>query len=189
MTPQKRGFTLIELLVVVAIVGLLATVATIAISGASKKARDTKRKADLSAIQKALDLYYQENGSYPATPAAGGGGWCDLFIPGYCSRGTCSDVGSFGVEGANAYIPNLAPTYIGKLPREPKPLSSHPGQAGCSLNNSCYVYTSNGTDYKIIAHCDAETPLPAAGEPFHDPRRPGWATMLCNPFGAGCATW
>ncbi len=61
------GFTLIELLVVIAIIGLLASVVLISLNGARKKARDTKRKADLAQIQKALELYYNTYGGYPSS--------------------------------------------------------------------------------------------------------------------------
>lgn len=68
---KARGFTLIELLVVIAIIGLLATLAVVSFSNAREKARDAKRKSDLRQISKALELYYDQHGSYPLT-----GGWC-----------------------------------------------------------------------------------------------------------------
>jgi prepilin-type N-terminal cleavage/methylation domain-containing protein len=56
------GFTLIELLVVISVIGLLASVLLVSINGARVKARDTKRVADISQIQKAMELYYANNG-------------------------------------------------------------------------------------------------------------------------------
>jgi prepilin-type N-terminal cleavage/methylation domain-containing protein len=62
---EKRGFTLIELLVVIAIIGLLATMAVVAFGDAQAKARDTRRLADITAIDKVVRLYVDENNAYP----------------------------------------------------------------------------------------------------------------------------
>jgi prepilin-type N-terminal cleavage/methylation domain-containing protein len=62
---KKRGFTLIELLVVIAIIGLLATLAVVAFGNVRKKARDTKRIADMANIEKIILLYKEANGVYP----------------------------------------------------------------------------------------------------------------------------
>jgi len=64
MIYKQKGFTLIELLVVIAIIGILSTVAMTSLNGARKKARDTKRKAELLQIKKALESYYVEHGQY-----------------------------------------------------------------------------------------------------------------------------
>ena len=59
---MKKGFTLIELLVVIAILALLMSVIIITINPAEllRKARDTKRIADLSAFRTALNMYVAE---------------------------------------------------------------------------------------------------------------------------------
>ena len=75
----QKGFTLIELLIVIAIIGVLAGVVLIGINPAQriKEARDTVRKADVKATQKALEVYFIKNGRYPRTDAlsTAGGFW------------------------------------------------------------------------------------------------------------------
>lgn len=68
---NKQGFTLIELLVVIAIIGLLSTLSILALNTARARARDTKRITDVRQIQQALEMYYNEFGSYPATAVHG----------------------------------------------------------------------------------------------------------------------
>jgi prepilin-type N-terminal cleavage/methylation domain-containing protein len=75
---KQKGFTLIELLVVIAIIGLLSTLAVVALNNARMKSRDAKRISDIKQIQTALELYYNDVGSYPAgvtggSPIASGG--------------------------------------------------------------------------------------------------------------------
>jgi prepilin-type N-terminal cleavage/methylation domain-containing protein len=62
---RAKGFTLIELLVVIAIIGLLASVVLVALNSARTKSRDTKRVSDMNQVIKALEIYYNENNSYP----------------------------------------------------------------------------------------------------------------------------
>ena len=61
---KKRGFTLIELLVVVSVIAILSAIGIAAYSGASKKSRDARRKADMKTIQSALEQYNETNYQY-----------------------------------------------------------------------------------------------------------------------------
>jgi len=61
----KRGFTLIELLVVIAIIGVLASIVLASLDSSRKKGRDARRLADVKQIQLALELYYDQNNSFP----------------------------------------------------------------------------------------------------------------------------
>lgn len=61
------GFTLIELIVSVTIIAILTVVGMVSFSTTNKKARDSRRIADLENIRMALELYRQGTGSsYPA---------------------------------------------------------------------------------------------------------------------------
>lgn len=171
---HKRGFTLIELLVVIGIIGLLATFAVVQLGASREKARDAKRKQDLVQMQKALELYYNENGAYPNSGGWRGGG------------STCA-YGPYPTTGATGYIPSLAPQYIGVLPLDPRPATK--ASPCTNIGQSCYLYNSNGTDYKLISHCGFEGTFPAPNEPFYDPIRPTWGIMVCNQGGAGCSVW
>lgn len=63
----KKAFTLIEVLMVISIIGILSSIVLVSISGVTKKARDARRKSDLTQIQKALEIYQtSHDGRYPA---------------------------------------------------------------------------------------------------------------------------
>lgn len=68
LSPSK-GFTLLELLVVIGIIGLLASILVVNLTSARRRARDTKRIADIRNLQTASEDYYGKNGKYPATLA------------------------------------------------------------------------------------------------------------------------
>ena len=65
---RQKGFTLIELLVVIAIIGILAAVVLINLSSARLKSRDARRMSDIDQMRKALELYLNDCGQYPAAP-------------------------------------------------------------------------------------------------------------------------
>lgn len=62
---KNRGFTVLELLVVVAIIGILAAVTLALLSDTRARSRDAKRLSDMREIEKAINLYYAENGNFP----------------------------------------------------------------------------------------------------------------------------
>ena len=64
---DKRGFTLIEILVVIMIIGILASIIAPRFVGRTEDAKVTAAKADISAIELAIDAYEADNGFYPAT--------------------------------------------------------------------------------------------------------------------------
>ena len=64
---NKNAFTLLELLVVIGIIGVLVSLAMVSYTSAQRKSRDSRRQADMKAIQGALDVYYSETASLNAT--------------------------------------------------------------------------------------------------------------------------
>src|SRR3979490_3584823 len=64
---QQLGFTLIELLVVVVIIGLLAGLVAPRYFGQVGKSEINVAKAQLDALEKALDQYRLDTGHYPST--------------------------------------------------------------------------------------------------------------------------
>lgn len=113
---RQVGFTLVELLVVVGIIGILsvAVLATLNPLAQIQKGNDTKRKGDLSQIQKALETYYHDNGGYPKSS----GNYRIIF--------TGNVNGNPADWGSNGFSP-----YMNKLPSDPS-------------KDRIYVYFSSG---------------------------------------------
>jgi type II secretion system protein G len=163
----NRGFTLIELLVVIAIIGLLSSIILASLNGARAKARNARRQADLKELQTALELYYNDHNAYPST----GGQWYS------------SETGDATGDNGGDYIPGLVPNYIGTLPRSP----GGPSPSICGPWKNSYLYRSDGTNYKLLAHCAPEGSWNSSNT-FYDPVRPTWAWMVCSDNPA-CTTW
>src|SRR4051812_39818105 len=67
LLKKQGGFTLLELLIVIVIIGILALLIIPNITSAPKKARDTKRKTDITTVHKGLEEYFVNNNAYPTT--------------------------------------------------------------------------------------------------------------------------
>ncbi|MDH5393801.1 MAG: type II secretion system major pseudopilin GspG [Gammaproteobacteria bacterium] len=67
VSNKQQGFTLIEVMVVVVILGILAAVVVPRIMDNPDKARITKAKQDIRALESALNLYRLDNYKYPTT--------------------------------------------------------------------------------------------------------------------------
>jgi type II secretion system protein G len=175
---NRRAFTLVELLVVIAIIGLLSTVAVVSLSSAKKNAHNTKIKATLVQLSKALELYYSDNGGYPVSSF----------------QGACANYGGLPDTDPGSWIPGLVSGgYIARLPRDPYTNGGgNPNSAnsGCYPSNTvtCYGYISNGTDYKIVAHCLPDGPV-SSTDPFWDPRGGGRNYVMQISTPAGVNLW
>ena len=62
---SKSAFTLVELIIVVVIIAILATIAFLTLWDYPMQARDARRLSDKNNIEKALEIYRAQKGSYP----------------------------------------------------------------------------------------------------------------------------
>ena len=133
LEEKTRGFTLIELLVAIAIIGILAAVVIVALGSARAKSRDTRRKVDINEVQRALDVYADDHdGFYPMTTPTSADNPLGFW------RSSASR--------PNDWVPGLESDYIKDLPVDPI------NKENVSQPYPVYYYTSNGTDYKVIAN-------------------------------------
>lgn len=100
---NKKGFTLIELLVVISILSILVGLGTSTWLVAQQKGRDDRRKGDITQIKSALQLYFEQNKSFP--PPA--------------SSPPAQAV--YASDSGTNWIPNLFESgLMQKIPRDPK---------------------------------------------------------------------
>jgi prepilin-type N-terminal cleavage/methylation domain-containing protein len=89
--PFKAGFTLIELMVVIAIIGILMAAGLVAFTNAQKNGRDARRRADIQAMGKAFEQYYNDNNGNYINAQSGavstGAGWTARVPAVYFSTG------------------------------------------------------------------------------------------------------
>lgn len=135
---KSSGFTLVELLIVIAVIGILAggIISIVNPVAQFQKAQDSRRKSDLSQIQKAFETFYQDNGKYPDA--------IDYKIKSLSDNNADNNA----VEWGGPWLP-----YMGTLPKDPS-------------SSKNYVYyspvTSNGQTYYIYASLDREGNDPQA---------------------------
>ena len=87
---KSKAFTLVELLVAISIIGLMSTITLVSLNSARAQSRDAKRITEINQLQTALELYFDQHGTYPqinnarTSKQAGGcgqsGSWCDLEV-------------------------------------------------------------------------------------------------------------
>jgi prepilin-type N-terminal cleavage/methylation domain-containing protein len=145
----SKGFTLIELLVVIAIIGILASMVIVSLTGARVKSRDGKRLAELKEMQKALELYYSNNGYYPVTSTT-----CN----GNSSTWTSFDSASY--KGNTLCVSPSNKTSSGKtLAQEMDPFMralSDPKPTGANDAGYLYQSASNGQGYCFMSFRNPE---------------------------------
>lgn len=110
---ERKGFTLIELLVVIAIIGLLSSLILVSLGSTTRKARDTKRLADLRMLTEAIMLYRQEHGVNPSVESEGSENGFDVNSWPGLEQSVTNDSGL-------KLLPFLTPEYLSLVPIDPK---------------------------------------------------------------------
>jgi general secretion pathway protein G len=139
---HQKGFTLVELLVVVAIIGILGSIVGVALGPSRARARDAQRINDLNTIAMALEMYFVENGHYPAS----GCGW------------DCNGYSQSWHGNWEALAAQLQP-YMAQLPRDPI------NTPNCGpWQDNCYSYSygnvgrhSQRIQYDLTAQLESST--------------------------------
>lgn len=130
VTNNEYGFTFIELMLVIAILGVLLTLVSGNFLSSLKKGRDAKRKADLEQIQRAVEIYYDDNRAYPLTSSINFSGG-QLCHPSGCAT----------------------KVYMQKIPNDPKSTGGYTYRYCTNATNSqyqLYALFENSNDPKII---------------------------------------
>jgi prepilin-type N-terminal cleavage/methylation domain-containing protein len=162
---KNRGFTIVELLIVIVVIAILAAIVIIAYNGVSQRARDAKRLTDITAVYKAIQMYYADNGTYPVTATPFGNGLSDSN----CAAGITSA----------QWVPGLVPKYLASLPQSFGPRSE--GTSGC------YQYASDGQQYVLSAWRNIESGPNTTTNYRRLGFREGWAVGVGNPVSYYCA--
>lgn len=132
MAKSRSAFTIVELLIVIVAIGILAAITVVAYNGIQKRARDSQRKQDVATIQKALEMYYVDNGKYPH-------GQCISSVT------TCKINGSWSStsDGSWANLETKLSDYIPKLPKDPRASTDTPPAIANGFNYDYYATTSD----------------------------------------------
>ena len=140
---------MIELLVVISIIGILSSFAVVSLNSVRNKARDALRKADMTQLRTAMNLYYDENGRYPVC-----GNWDD----------GAADFGATAQAGSDCYNTVLsaalaagAKPYLGQLPKDPKNPTNDFTVDSTYLYR--YVSKADGSEYALAYRLEENTDL------------------------------
>ena len=169
----SKGFTLVELLVVISIVSLLSSIVFASLNSARIKSRDAYRVSQVAEVQKALSLYYSNNGSYPANPFAFS---CSDSVP-HNWQSVISTLTGAGVLASSNYpkntgifassyknitkhitdliLPAVAEAAFGVSTYYSSPIQDPIYQTASDyLNSYGYWAASDGQSYKIRVHLE-----------------------------------
>lgn len=146
---MRKGFTLIELLVVIGVFGIMLSFFLVSASGARTSGRDSRRIADLRAVEQGLHLYLIKCGMFPGRYDATNG----------CVGGLTTSLNADkGPTDWNVLALTLtsSPIGFGEVPFDPSPGRSYHYwvQLGDAINTpraQCYVLKADlETDHRAL---------------------------------------
>jgi len=161
---RQQGFTLMEIIIALTIVAIVATVGFISYTSTIVKVRDARRKEDLRQIVTALQTYYTQNGQYPPAGPCAYGDSCHV----YSSAG-------------DAWIPDLVPTYLVRLPIDPSDGCDGPWIPDC-LTYSYGNVSADGQSFDLLTQLENPNDEARCGiKNYHEggiATNPSWCTAF-----------
>lgn len=138
----SKGFTLLELLVVIALIGIIASIVIVNLQESREQSQNAAVIAQVNEYEKALQLYFAENASFPGSYVYGGVNSGILCLgdsaPLNCLDGNVGGVSvqSGGAGSEQTSLNNSVRTYMPSLPHINQAKGgrdfSSPAYSGCS---------------------------------------------------------
>jgi len=145
---KQKGFTLIELLVVIAIIAILSTVVMAGLNSARMKGRDAKRLSDIKQVQTALELYYNDNSTYPTAAVPAG---CTAAL----AIGATTAGANWNTAGSALATLSASPdfsVYMNPMPTPPTPGIGYCYIGGASTYELWFILEGQSGSLPLGAH-------------------------------------
>lgn len=153
----KKSFTLVEILIVISIISIISAIIFVNVRSSQSRARDTRRVADLEALNNAIQMYYRENGHFPSLPE--GCGTYSTEFDFYVGIST-KDAPKWVSDSARPkcvtsdFIADLSPDFLASLPSDPGPEFK---LSGLDARGIVYIHTlapapDRRECYKLLLH-------------------------------------